>query len=33
MAVCERIELGKWKQRGLWAKTQEFFASFLEEQA
>ena len=33
MAVCERIELGKWKQRGLWARTQEFLASFLEEQA
>jgi cardiolipin synthase A/B len=33
LAVCERIELRKWKQRGLWARTQEFFASFLEEQA
>jgi cardiolipin synthase len=33
MALCERIELEKWRRRGLWARTQEFLASFLEEQA
>jgi cardiolipin synthase len=33
MAVCEHIELRKWQHRGGWQRIQEFFASFLEEQA
>jgi cardiolipin synthase len=33
MALCEHIELEKWRRRGLWARTQEFVASLLEEQA
>jgi cardiolipin synthase A/B len=32
-AVCEHIELNKWRRRGIWSRTQEFVASFLEEQA
>jgi hypothetical protein len=30
--VCDRITLEQWKQRGLWVKTQEAFASLLQEQ-
>jgi cardiolipin synthase A/B len=33
MALCEHIELEKWRRRGLWARTQEFVAAFFEEQA
>jgi cardiolipin synthase len=32
-ALCEHIELEKWRRRGLWARTQELVAAFLEEQA
>ncbi len=32
-AVCEHIELGIWRRRGLWQRAQEFVASFFEEQA
>jgi cardiolipin synthase len=32
-ALCEHIELEKWRRRGLWARTQEFVAAFFEEQA
>jgi cardiolipin synthase len=32
MAVCERVTRRKWKQRGAWARIQEFVASFFEEQ-
>jgi cardiolipin synthase len=31
MAVCERVTRRKWKQRGVWARIQEFVASFFEE--
>jgi cardiolipin synthase len=30
--ACERVELAAWKRRGLWQRTQEVFAAFLEEQ-
>jgi phosphatidylserine/phosphatidylglycerophosphate/cardiolipin synthase-like enzyme len=30
--LCARVDLGKWQRRGLWAKSQEFAASFLQEQ-
>ena len=33
MAVCERIDRNTWAHRGVWARTQEFVASLLEEQA
>ena len=33
MAVCEHIDRNRWAHRGVWARTQEFVASFLEEQA
>jgi cardiolipin synthase len=33
MAVCERVDRGRWAHRGAWARTQEFVAWFLEEQA
>jgi cardiolipin synthase len=33
MAVCERVDPGRWRRRGVWARTQEFVAWFLEEQA
>jgi len=32
MAVCERIELAKWRHRGVWARAQELVAWFLEDQ-
>jgi cardiolipin synthase len=32
MAVCEHIELHTWRRRGMWARSQEFIASFFEEQ-
>jgi cardiolipin synthase len=31
-AVCECIELAKWRRRGLWARAQELVAWFLEDQ-
>lgn len=31
-AGCDRLTLSQWKQRGLWRKTQEVVAAFLEEQ-
>jgi cardiolipin synthase len=33
MAVADRVDRRTWKRRGIWAQTQEFVASFLEEQA
>lgn len=30
---CERIDLDRWRHRGAWARLQEFFASFLQEQS
>ena len=33
MDICERVDRETWLHRGLWARTQEFFGSFLEEQA
>ena len=33
VAVCERVDYAQWKHRGVWARTQEFVASFFEEQA
>ena len=30
---CERLTLQRWTNRGLWARAQEFVASFLQEQA
>lgn len=32
-AACDRVEHAAWKHRGVWARTQEFVASFFEEQA
>jgi len=32
IAACDRVELAGWKRRGLWQRTQEVFAAFLEEQ-
>jgi cardiolipin synthase len=32
-ALCEHIELEKWRRRGLWARAHEFVAAFFEEQA
>ena len=32
IAACDRVELAAWKRRGLWQRTQEVFAAFLEEQ-
>ena len=32
IAACEPVELAAWKRRGLWQRTQELFAAFLEEQ-
>jgi len=32
MAGCDRLTLEQWKKRGLWRKTQELVAAFLEEQ-
>jgi cardiolipin synthase A/B len=29
---CRRIELAEWRRRGLWAKGEEFVASFLQDQ-
>jgi cardiolipin synthase A/B len=31
-AGCDRVELEAWKRRGVWQRTQEVFAAFLEEQ-
>jgi cardiolipin synthase len=31
-AACDRIELGAWRRRGLWQRTQEVFAALFEEQ-
>ena len=33
LAVCDRVDYARWKHRGVWARTQEFAASFFEEQA
>jgi len=33
MDICERVDRETWLHRGVWARTQEFFGSFLEEQA
>jgi len=33
VTVCERVDFAHWKHRGAWARTQEFMASFFEEQA
>ena len=33
MVGCERVDRARWAHRGVWARTQEFVASFLEEQA
>jgi cardiolipin synthase A/B len=30
---CSRVTLEAWRHRGIWARTQEFLASFLQEQA
>jgi cardiolipin synthase len=30
---CERLTIDQWTQRGVWARAQEFVASFLQEQA
>ena len=30
---CERLTLEQWRRRGAWARTQEFLAAFLQEQA
>jgi cardiolipin synthase len=30
---CERMTLERWSRRGAWARSQEFVASFLQEQA
>jgi cardiolipin synthase len=30
---CERLTFERWRRRGVWARIQEFFASFLQEQA
>src|SRR5687768_4822193 len=30
---CERVTVERWRQRGAWARTQEFVAAFLQEQA
>lgn len=32
LGVCARIDLASWKQRGIFAKSQEFVAAFLQEQ-
>jgi len=32
IAACDPVELAAWKRRGLWQRTQELFAAFLEEQ-
>jgi cardiolipin synthase len=32
LAVCERVTLAAWRKRGVWARSQEFVASFLQEQ-
>lgn len=32
LALCERIELNDWKQRGAWQKTEEMLASLIENQ-
>jgi cardiolipin synthase len=32
-AACDRVELAAWKRRGIWQRTQELFAAFLEEQS
>jgi cardiolipin synthase len=29
---CVRVELDAWQRRGVWARGQEFVASFLQEQ-
>jgi cardiolipin synthase len=33
MEICERVDPDAWRHRGVWARTQEFVASFFEEQA
>jgi phosphatidylserine/phosphatidylglycerophosphate/cardiolipin synthase-like enzyme len=30
---CERVTVERWRRRGAWARTQEFVAAFLQEQA
>jgi cardiolipin synthase A/B len=32
MDICERVDRETWLHRGVWARTQEFLGSFLEEQ-
>ena len=32
VAACDRLDLQAWKRRGLWQRTQEVVAAFLEEQ-
>jgi cardiolipin synthase len=33
LSGCQRMTLQRWRQRGWWARCQEFVASFLQEQA
>ena len=33
MEICELVDHEAWRRRGVWARTQEFIASFFEEQA
>ena len=33
MEICEQVDREAWRHRGVWARTQEFIASFFEEQA
>jgi cardiolipin synthase len=33
LSGCERVTLRKWRKRGLWVRTQELAAAFLQEQA
>jgi cardiolipin synthase len=32
LAACDRMDLAVWSRRGLWTRTQEVFAAFLQEQ-
>jgi cardiolipin synthase len=33
LAGCQRVTVGRWRRRGVWARAQEFVAAFLQEQA
>jgi cardiolipin synthase len=33
LSGCERLTIDGWKRRGMWTRTQEFVAAFLQEQA